>query len=654
MSTYPVASPHDCSRLRKLPLGLVAVLLLSASAALDQSAYSQKESGSLYENVVRALETGYFDKDFRENQLPEIVERYRQRAYDAKTLHEQREVVQAMLSNIPASHMGLLSISSRDRLMGELQNVIAPTFGFELIEYDGKHYAHGVLEKGPAERAGLRRGDRIVMIDDVLVDDNERLDWTTDDAYLPDPPVRALLCEADDVIKLVIERGWGDVQIIEIKADDYSAFEAAKASARVIEHEGKRIGYIHFWLIHMTGVTPLLREKLNGEFVDCDALVIDLRGRGGNGMAIQALLRTLQGEGSNWRGPVVALINRNARSAKEVIAYEMRKQNIALLVGERTAGAAIPASFEDVGHDTVLMFPKFKLGRYTEYIEGIGVEPDVAVEDARPYSRGADPVLEVGLLEAARLAGEYIRTEIPRQDVVRHENAEITGKLPGTSEILSRMIDALGGEDAVRAHTSMTLTGTMDIAGMFEGTLTLHAAAPNYFVMNLTLPGMGDFRNGYDGATAWRDDPQRGKGIMEGKERKGMIEQAEFYASLHYEKQYETIETVGIEQFAGRSCYVLIMTNAAGSERTLFIDTETFLEAGSRSTQPGHMGGEVVVTTTNEEYQEFDGIMVPTRVKQNVGDMQEMTTTYTKVTFDPIDPVVFALPENIKALLKEE
>lgn len=654
MSRFSIASPQRRSHGSKFPLGLTILLLLAASVIIEMPAYGQDESGSLYENVVRALEESYFDKDFRKNRLPEIVERYRQRAYDAKTLYEQREVVQAMLSNIPASHMGLLSKTSQDRLMGDLQNVIAPTFGFELIEYDGKHFAHSVLEGGPAERAGLRRGDRIMLIDEMLVDDHERLDWTTDDAYLPDPPVRALLCEEGDIIELLIEREWGELKTIKIAAGDYSAFLAARASARVIEHEGKRLGYIHFWYIHMTGVTPLLREMLNGDFADCDALVLDLRGRGGNGMAIQALLRTLQGEGSNWQGPVVALLNRHSRSAKEVIAYELRRQNIALLVGERTAGAVIPATFRDVGHDSVLMFPTFKLGRYTEHIEGIGVEPDVAVEDARPNDSGVDPLLVAGLREGARMASEFTRIEVAQSDKAKLDLAEIAADLPASSEILSRMVDALGGEDAIRAHTSMTLTGTMDFAGMMEGTLSLHVSTPNSYLMKLTLPGVGEFINGFDGTTAWRDDPQQGRGIMEGEELATMIEQADFYASLHYDKLFETIETTGIEQFAGRACYVLNMTSAAGADRTLFIDAETFLEAGSRSMQPGQLGGAVMVTTTNEEYKEFDGVMIPTRVRQNVGDIQEMTTTFTNITFDPIDSSVFDLPDNIKELLKDD
>ncbi len=86
--------------------------------------------------------------------------------------------------------------------------------------------------------------------------------------------------------------------------------------------------------------------------------------------------------------------------AKEVIAYEMKARNIALVVGEGTAGAVIPASFTDVGFDTMLMYPTFRMGKYTDAIEGIGVEPDVLVKDAGPYSHGADPLLEAAIEQA--------------------------------------------------------------------------------------------------------------------------------------------------------------------------------------------------------------------------------------------------------------
>jgi carboxyl-terminal processing protease len=106
-------------------------------------------------------------------------------------------------------------------------------------------------------------------------------------------------------------------------------------------------------------------------------------------------------ETKHW--PIVALLDRQSRSAKDVLAYELKRTGIARLVGEPTAGAVIPASFADVGHDTILMFPSFKLPRYTEILEFKPVQPDVYVERAGPLSAGADPILEAGLTEALRL-----------------------------------------------------------------------------------------------------------------------------------------------------------------------------------------------------------------------------------------------------------
>ena len=246
---------------------------------------------------------------------------------------------------------------------------------------------------------------RIVSVDGVPIEECERLDWRSDDAYLTDAPVRRLDCEEDDEIQLEIERSWGEMTDLSVTASMYSAFEAAKASARIIENEQLRIGYIHFWFIHVRGVPQLLKEKLEGDFADCDALILDLRGRGGNGGVLKQIYAVLSGENSSWQKPVVALINQNSRSAKEVIAYELKKQNLALLVGERTAGAVIPATFKKVGPETMLMYPTFRLGKYTDTLEGHGVAPDIVVREPGPYSAGADPLIDAGV----EAAGQWVR-----------------------------------------------------------------------------------------------------------------------------------------------------------------------------------------------------------------------------------------------------
>jgi C-terminal processing protease CtpA/Prc len=84
-----------------------------------------------------------------------------------------------------------------------------------------------------------------------------------------------------------------------------------------------------------------------------------------------------------------------------VLAFEIRRRKAGALIGERTAGAVIPATFTKVGPDDVLMFPSFTLGNYTEWVEGTGVEPDVAVEVDYRYSAGRDAILEAALAELA-------------------------------------------------------------------------------------------------------------------------------------------------------------------------------------------------------------------------------------------------------------
>lgn len=375
-------------------VGLVAAIAPALSAA------GERVRGAMYDRAATILSEHYYDKEFRSGRLPGLIDRFRPQAQAARTLEEERWALHALLAEIPATHMGVLSKSSMDALMRELRGDATPMLGFELIEYDGKQFAHHVLEGGPAAQAGLLRGDRIVEIDGEPAGSSARLDWRTDDAYLPDPPVRYLLTEDNETVQLLIERHPGELLTLDVQARPYSSWEAAKASARIIEHEGRRVALIHFWYIHFLGVDKLLREKLTGEFADCDALVLDLRGRGGNGAVIGQIVGLLDGDKAVWHKPVIALINGLSRSAKEVIAYEFRKRDCATLVGEPTAGAVIPASFADIGEDTMMMFPSFKLQGYTEKLEGIGVQPHVSVKDAGPFSAGHDPLLEVGLAEA--------------------------------------------------------------------------------------------------------------------------------------------------------------------------------------------------------------------------------------------------------------
>lgn len=372
---------------------LLALTLLTGLAGAH-------DSGKLFDRVVNALEKQYYDREFREQELPDLAARFRPRAMNAASLDEERKVVHDFLSNIPASHLAILSSSTYEKMVYDLMNRRAATLGFCLVKGNGGLFVDNVLDKGPASEAGLLRGDRIVEIDGVPAEKSRRLDWRSDDAFLPDPPVHLLLCKKGETVSLLVERRPGVFHETEVTVQKYSGFEAAWAGRKIYVCNGKRYGYIHFWMIHNDGLVDLLDESCKGPFAGCDGLVLDLRGRGGSGSEVFRLVSLLR---EKWHPrPLTVLIDSGTRSAKEVFAYQVREELKGLIVGEKTAGAVVPASFRQVGQGTILMYPAFTITGHTDRLEGRGVAPDIFVPDKGPYSEGADPILEAGLRALVR------------------------------------------------------------------------------------------------------------------------------------------------------------------------------------------------------------------------------------------------------------
>jgi carboxyl-terminal processing protease len=270
-----------------------------------------------------------------------------------------------------------------------------------------------VLENGPAARAGLLLGDRLVTIDGVDARQSPRLDWRTDDAFIGDerdPSVQYVKAAAGDRIDLRVERRPGEFVNLGIAAEEYTAFDAAEASVRIYRTGAITVGYLHFWYVHVAGVPDLLKRALDGRLKDVNALVIDLRGRGGSATEIPRIVSVVHEYRKKTERPVVALADRQSRSGKDILLYEFRQIGVRI-VGEASAGAVIPAAFADVGSDSILMFPASRLPKYTDLLELKPTAPDVLVERPGLFAAGRDGILEAGVAEARRLAA--VRHPLP-------------------------------------------------------------------------------------------------------------------------------------------------------------------------------------------------------------------------------------------------
>ena len=66
-------------------------------------------------------------------------------------------------------------------------------------------------------------------------------------------------------------------------------------------------------------------------------------------------------------------------------------------------------------------------------------------------------------------------------------------ELPSPEEIVARYFEALGGEEAIRAHTSRTITGGFEMPAMgMAGDATIYAMAPDKMIMTTEVPGFGE------------------------------------------------------------------------------------------------------------------------------------------------------------------
>jgi len=94
--------------------------------------------------------------------------------------------------------------------------------------------------------------------------------------------------------------------------------------------------------------------------------------------------------------PVYILISRYTGSAAEAFSYSLRNVQRATLVGETTAGAAHPVSFHNLGDGFTGVIPN---GLITNPLtktdwEGVGVDPDIAVESSKAFDKAYKTILD--------------------------------------------------------------------------------------------------------------------------------------------------------------------------------------------------------------------------------------------------------------------
>jgi carboxyl-terminal processing protease len=379
---------------------------------------------TVFDEVWRTVQDHFYDPTFKGLDWAAVGERYRPLAAAAGSDAERSVVINRMLSELAASHTGYYTASDPayyqllDIFSGALRqplrrlfpdgHVTYPGIGIFTQSLDGKRFISGVLAGLAASKAGLLVGDEIIAADGDLFH-----------------PINSFAPKVDQKVTLTIRRRGDapaeDVIVIPEQIHPNKAFlKAMEESARIIDTNGVKIGYIHVWSYAGAQYQQLLeRELSSGRLKEADALVWDLRdGWGGaeseylhlfTGRAPVTTLINRDGRQSvanvSWRKPVAMLINGGTRSGKEILAYGFREYGVGEVIGSRTAGAVLAGRAYLLSDGSFVLVAVADVLVDGRRLEGVGVIPTISVPFLLPYAQGQDPQLDRAVEVLSRAVG---------------------------------------------------------------------------------------------------------------------------------------------------------------------------------------------------------------------------------------------------------
>lgn len=242
----------------------------------------------------------------------------------------------------------------------------------------------------------------------------------------PDSPVTLSMRDEDDhVVEMALTRRERPGQLV--KFGNLPPLNANLEHERVVADNGLQIGIIRFtvWMLPLSEPFAAAMHDLR----DTDGIVLDLRGNPGGvggmapGFASHFLsqvssLGTMKMRNSElnfhvsprrvnmdgdrvdpYTGPLTILVDRYTASTSEIFAAGMQAIGRAHVVGEQSAGAALPSQMNELPNGDVLLhaIADFILPTGVS-VEGTGVVPDTPVVLTREdLAGGHDPVLEAAI-----------------------------------------------------------------------------------------------------------------------------------------------------------------------------------------------------------------------------------------------------------------
>jgi tricorn protease len=356
------------------------------------------ERAAVFDEVWRALDANFYDPDFHGVDWPAQREIYRPWALAASHDADFSDVVNLMLGELNASHMGYYPRGRGEQPVGEQTGWIGVVFDAE-DPGPGVLIAE-VLPDSPAARidVGLEAGDRLLAVGGREIATDTNVFELFADTIGERVPIAFRTADGSQRRAVVVpESGTAQRRL------RYEQW-VRERRALVDEWSGGRLGYIHVQGMNI----PSFEEFERGLYAaahDREGLVIDVRSNGG-GWTTDYLMTVLSVRrhaytvprganpdarayptaerlplGTAWTRPAAALCNEDSYSNAEIFSHAFRTLGRGPLVGSPTFGAVISTGGTRLlnGGWVRLPFRGWYVAGSDVNMEKQGAQPDVVV-----------------------------------------------------------------------------------------------------------------------------------------------------------------------------------------------------------------------------------------------------------------------------------
>lgn len=218
-------------------------------------------------------------------------------------------------------------------------------------------------------------------------------------------------------------------------------------------------------------------------------------------------------------------------------------------------------------------------------------------------------------------------------------------RLPSAADVLEKYVKAIGGRDALQKFKTRYQAGTVELSPMgLKGTIESYSRSDDRSLTKVSLAGIGDILDGYDGKTAWTVNPIQGSRIKEGRELLQTKRNNIYARESSIDKIYKNVMVRGIEKVGERDAYVIVASTDGLPDDILYFDKESglMLRSDTISITPE---GEQAVKTFYDDYREVDGIKSAFKIKA-ITPAFEINSVITEVKYGiPIEDSKFVQPK---------